>query len=403
MKVIIIGGGAAGFFAAINIAEKHPDFQVTILEKSSKLLSKVKVSGGGRCNVTNARTKPSELVSFYPRGNKKLHPLFKNFGTSHMVEWLQQRGVSTKAEADQRMFPASDSSQTIIDCFLKEAKKHGVKVIQNETLIKLEQQVSKWHVHTKNQVYDAHKVIVATGSSTATWNVLKDLGLELTKLVPSLFTFNIKDARLQDLQGISFDKVQVKVTGTKLEESGPLLITHWGLSGPAILKLSARGAYELAEKDYQFDILINLTGTLKPDEIRTRIKEYSESNPKRRIRNYPLFDVPKRFWERIVDYCGIDSDTPFMELSKKLMNKLVEELGQGRYEVNGKSTFKEEFVTAGGVKLSEVDMGSFECKRYPNLYLAGEVLDIDALTGGFNFQACWSAGWVISNNILHNT
>lgn len=399
MKVIVIGGGAAGFFAAINIAAKHPDYQVTILEKSGKLLSKVKVSGGGRCNVTNARTKPSELVPFYPRGNKKLHPLFKRFSTSDMVDWLQQRGVETKAEEDLRMFPITDDSQTIIDSFLKEAKKHGVTIQQNEALTQLEQSDDGWMVFTKATTYKADKVIVATGSSTATWKVLRELGLELTHLVPSLFTFNIKDSRIQDLQGISFEHVNVKVTGTKLEESGPLLITHWGLSGPAILKLSSRGAYELADKNYRFNVLINFTGALKPDEIRKHIQEYTSSNPKRKVINYPLFDLPKRFWERIVDYCGIGSETPFMELSKKHLNKLVEELGQGRYVVDGKSTFKEEFVTAGGIKLSEVDLSTFECKRFPNLYLAGEVLDIDALTGGFNFQACWSAGWVVSESV----
>ncbi|WP_425391206.1 aminoacetone oxidase family FAD-binding enzyme [Ekhidna sp.] len=399
MKVIVIGGGAAGFFAAINIAEKHPNYQVTILEKSSKLLAKVKVSGGGRCNVTNARTKPSELVPFYPRGNKKLHPLFKKFSSSDMVAWLNQRGVETKAEGDLRMFPVTDDSQTIIDCFLKEAKKHGVTIQQNEALTQLEQRDGEWMVHTKATTYNADKVIVATGSSTATWKLLENLELELTDLVPSLFTFNITDSRLQDLQGISFDHAQVKVTGTKLEESGPLLITHWGLSGPAVLKLSSRGAYKLAEKKYQFDILINFTGTLKSDEIRTRIMEYAAANPKRKVINYPLFELPKRFWERVTSHCEIGAETPFMELSKKHLNKLVEELGQGRYEVDGKSTFKEEFVTAGGIKLSEVDLSTFECKRFPNLYLAGEVLDIDALTGGFNFQACWSAGWVISKCI----
>lgn len=399
MKVIVIGGGAAGFFAAINIAEKHPDYQVTILEKSNKLLSKVKVSGGGRCNVTNARTKPSELVSFYPRGNKKLHPLFKTFTTSDMVDWLNQRGVETKAEDDLRMFPITDDSQTIIDCFLKEAKKYGVTITQNEALTRLKQQDDRWLVHTKATAYEAGKVIVATGSSTATWKILEELGLELTPLVPSLFTFNIKDPRLKDLQGISFDYVQVKVTGSKLEENGPLLITHWGLSGPAVLKLSSRGAYELADKNYRFDVLINFTGALKPNEIRKHIQEYAAANPKRKAINYPLFELPKRFWERMVDHCGIGAETPFMELSKKHVNKLVEELGQGRYAVDGKSTFKEEFVTAGGIKLSEVDLSTFECKRFSNLYLAGEVLDIDALTGGFNFQACWSAGWVISESV----
>lgn len=399
MKIIVIGGGAAGFFTAINVAEKCPEYQVTILEKSNKLLSKVKVSGGGRCNVTNERSRPSELVHFYPRGSKKLHHLFKAFSTSDMVNWLAEREVFTKAEDDKRMFPTTNSSQTIIDCFLKEAKKHQVEILQNQTLNSITKKENKWIVETKSQAFVADKVIMATGSSPSSWQVLEQLGLELTPIVPSLFTFNIKDERIAGLPGISFEDARVKITGSKLEESGPLLITHWGMSGPAILKLSAWGAYELESKAYKFDIMINFTGTAKPDELRNNLKKYTDANPKRKVINYPLFDLPKRFWERIIEYCGISKETPFVELGKKQRNKLIEELSQGRYTVNGKSTFKEEFVTAGGVKLSEVNLDTFECKRFPGLYIAGEVLDIDAITGGFNFQACWSAGWVISENI----
>ncbi|WP_370086208.1 NAD(P)/FAD-dependent oxidoreductase [Ekhidna sp.] len=398
MKIIVIGGGAAGFFAAINIAEKHPDYQVTILEKSSKILQKVKVSGGGRCNVTNERSLPSELVKFYPRGSKKLHSLFKTFSTEDMVSWLADHGVQTKAEADKRMFPLTDSSQTIIDCFVKAAEKHRVKVHLNEGVTKLEPIGKQWKVTTSSQEILTDKVVVATGSSPATWKVLEETGLELTEIVPSLFTFNIKDERIKDLMGVSFENVSIKVAGTKLTEEGPLLITHWGLSGPAILKLSAWGAYELNEKQYAFEILVNYLN-LMPDEARQQIQRYREANPKRKVINYPLFELPKRFWERMIQYCEISEQTPFGELSKKQVNKLVEELCQGKYKVNGKSTFKEEFVTAGGIKLSEVDLNTFECKRFPGLYLAGEVLDIDALTGGFNFQACWSAGWVISESV----
>ncbi|MEO9870877.1 BaiN/RdsA family NAD(P)/FAD-dependent oxidoreductase [Ekhidna sp.] len=399
MKVIVIGGGAAGFFAAINIAEKHPDYEVTILEKSSKILQKVRVSGGGRCNVTNARAKPSELVHFYPRGQKKLHSLFKRFTTADMVEWLEKRRVKTKAEEDLRLFPITDSSQTVIDCFEKEAKKHGVNVINNCALKSLKFTAGKWNLETTQSTMDANKVVVATGSSSAMWNLLKETGLEITDIVPSLFTFNIKDERIKDLQGISFTEAQVKIAGSKLDESGPLLITHWGLSGPAILKLSSWGAYELGANNYHFDILVNFTGTLKPDEFSMHLSQYKEANPKRKVVNYPLFDLPKRFWERITAYCEIGPGTPFGELSKKQANKLVEELCQGKYEVTGKSTFKDEFVTAGGVDLNEINLDTFECKRFPGLYLAGEVLNIDALTGGFNFQACWSGGWVISENI----
>ncbi len=399
MKVIVIGGGAAGFFSAINIAEKNPSYQVTILEKTNKLLSKVKVSGGGRCNVTNERTKPSELVNFYPRGGKKLHQVFKKFTTADMVSWLESKGVETKAENDHRMFPKTDSSQTIIDCFLSEANRLNVQVIQNQSMTRIEQIASKWKITTTNSDFKADKVIVATGSSPAILNLLSDLGLELSALEPSLFTFNIKDERLNQLQGISFTNASIKVTGSKLEESGPLLITHWGLSGPAILKLSAWGAYHLASVDYRFDILVNFTGNLKSEEIREQLIKYKSINPKRKLINYPLFELPKRFWENMLKYCGINDNHSCADLSKKQINKLVEELFQGRYKVTGKSTFKDEFVTAGGIKLAEIDLNTFECKRYPNLYIAGEVLDIDALTGGFNFQACWSAGWIISENI----
>lgn len=399
MNIYVIGGGAAGFFTAINIAQKHPAYQVILLEKSGKLLQKVKVSGGGRCNVTNYRSSPSELVAFYPRGHKKLHGLFKKFTTTDMVDWLSQRGVETKHEEDQRMFPVTDSSQTIIDCFMEEAKKFGVKVQCNEPLVKLNSTPTGWEIITRSNVYQADKVVVASGSSPATLQILNELGLSLSSQVPSLFTFNIQDDRLKDLQGISFDHSHVRIVGTKLNDDGPLLITHWGLSGPAILKLSSIGAYELYSKDYQFEVLINFTDKQHPDEVKTHINQYQATNPKRKVANYPLFNIPRRFWNRMMEWCGISADIPYMELPKKVKNKLIEELSQGRYGVTGKSTFKEEFVTAGGVKLSEVNPDTFECKRYPNLYLAGEVLDIDALTGGFNFQACWSVGWVISESV----
>lgn len=399
MKVVVIGGGAAGFFTAINIAEKHPVYQVTILEKSSKLLSKVKVSGGGRCNVTNAREKASELVHFYPRGNKKLHSLFKEFSTSDMANWLSQRGVKTKAEADLRMFPVTDSSQTIIDCFMKEAKKHKVGIQLNARMNSIQQNGEKWLVETSSETIQADKVVIATGSSPALWKQLNNLGLQVISPVPSLFTFNVKDDRIKGLMGVAFENASIKIVGTKLSDNGPMLITHWGLSGPAILKLSAWGARELESLNYRFKVLINFTGQQKPEEAKSHLLAYKESNPKRKIVNYPLFDLPKRFWEQLIEYCGIDNEQTFGELPKKQTNKLIEELTQGLYGVNGKSTFKEEFVTAGGVNLNEIDLNTFESKHFKNLYLAGEVLDIDALTGGFNFQACWSAGWVISEMI----
>lgn len=399
MKIVVIGGGAAGFFTAINLAEKHPDYDITILEKSNKLLSKVRISGGGRCNVTNARNTPSELVHFYPRGQKKLYSLFKTFSTSNMVEWLANHGVETKTESDLRMFPSSDSSQTIINCFLELAQKHKVEIRMNQGMNKLSQIDNKWLIQTNVGDLEADIVVIAAGSSPVLWKQLETVGLEITPPVPSLFTFNISDPRLEGLQGVSFDTTTVKITGSKLEENGPLLITHWGLSGPAILKLSSWGARELNKVDYQFKILVNYVNGMSPDEITQHFHNYKASNPKRKIANYPLFDLPKRFWVQVLDYSGISKELIHAELGRKQRNKLVEELTQGLYEVNGKSTFKEEFVTSGGVKLSEIDLDTFETRKFKNLYLAGEVLDIDALTGGFNFQACWSASWVISEVI----
>tara|TARA_Y100000310_G_C20680171_1_gene815475 strand:+ start:1435 stop:2634 length:1200 start_codon:yes stop_codon:yes gene_type:complete len=399
VRVIIIGGGAAGFFTAINIADKHPDWQITILEKTNKLLSKVKISGGGRCNVTNGRTTPSELVPFYPRGGKKLYSLFQEFGTKDMRKWLEKRGVKTNEEADHRVFPTTNNSQTIIDCFQNEVRKHNIRVQMNFGVQNISLEENKWRISSGSGEIFADKIIIATGSSPASWKTLQQIGLEIVKPVPSLFTFNIKDERIQDLMGIAFGNVLVKIVGSKLEESGPLLITHWGFSGPAILKLSAWGARDLAEKNYHFQILINYTGNCSADQVRSNLNSIKSDFPKRKLSNHPMYDIPKRFWERLLECCEITSDIPAGELSKKQLNKLVEELTQGLYSVNGKSTFKEEFVTSGGVKLSEIDLKTFEAKRFPNLYLAGEVLDIDALTGGFNFQACWSAGWVIAQNI----
>ncbi|MEQ9404628.1 MAG: NAD(P)/FAD-dependent oxidoreductase [Cyclobacteriaceae bacterium] len=399
MKIVVIGGGAAGFFTAINIAEKNSDCTLTILEKTGKLLSKVKVSGGGRCNVTNARHKPAELVHFYPRGHKKLHNLFKTFSTNDMVQWLGTHGVQTKSEPDLRMFPITDSSQTIIDCFTGLAAKHGVEVRKNTAMNSLIQKNGEWLIETNQETMEADIVIVATGASPLLWSQMEKLGLEVTPPVPSLFTFNISDPRIKNLQGVSFENASVKISGTKLEDYGPLLLTHWGMSGPAILKLSAWGARELNKMNYKFSIRVNFTGDKKPEEIHSHLKSYREAHPKRTVSNYPLFDLPRRFWEIITHCCGIDERLIFSELSKKHINKLIEELTQGLYGVNGKSTFKEEFVTSGGVKLSEIDLTTFESRKFKNLYLAGEVLDIDALTGGFNFQACWSAGWAISEAV----
>ncbi|MGK7390524.1 MAG: NAD(P)/FAD-dependent oxidoreductase [Candidatus Cyclobacteriaceae bacterium M2_1C_046] len=399
-SVIICGGGAAGFFAAINIAEKHPDYRITILEKSNKILSKVKISGGGRCNVTNERNKPSELVKFYPRGEKKLYPLFKRFSTDDMKRWLSDRGVKTKTEADLRVFPVTNSSQTVIDCFLRLINKYNIQLVLNEGLDSFEQKQDKWTViTTKNKKIIADVLLIATGSAPSIWKKLQEMSVKIEPPVPSLFTFNIKDPRIQELSGVAFDKVEVKITGTKLKEEGPLLITHWGLSGPAVLKLSAWGARDLAELNYRFDILINFIPEKNFDQGRQIISRYISQHPKRKVVNNPIIDVPKRYWESICRYIEINDEALFSDLGKKSINKLTEELTQGKFSVTAKSTFKEEFVTCGGVSLSEVDLETLQSNKFPNLYFAGEVLDIDAITGGFNFQSCWSTAWIISESV----
>ncbi len=397
-KIVVIGGGAAGFFAAINIAEKHPDYAIIILEKGNKVLSKVKVSGGGRCNVTNGRNQPGELVKFYPRGEKKLYKVFKSFTTSDMIEWLNQRGVQTKIEEDLRVFPTSDSSDTIIECFLNSCSRLGIKIEKNNGVKNITHLNTGWEITTNHSTYIADNVILATGSSNFVWDKLKALNLDIASPVPSLFTFNIKDDRLNGLMGISFDEVEVRITGSKLTETGPLLITHWGLSGPAIIKLSAWGAVLLEKLNYKFNILVNFVSET-PEKFRNQVMQYKEDHSARKVWNYPPELVPRRYWENLLNHIGIPQDQKYGDLGKKQLNKLVEELTQANFVVTGKSTFKEEFVTCGGVMLNEVDLQTMESKKFPGLFLAGEVLNIDGITGGFNFQACWSAGWIISENI----
>lgn len=401
MKMAIIGGGAAGFFTAINVAQKYPNWQVTIFEKSTKLLSKVKVSGGGRCNVTHYCFDAKKLSQNYPRGQKALYPVFKQFNPEQTIEWFKKRGVAIKREADNRMFPISDNSQTIIDTFLQEARKFRVNIKTKCGLKKLEQlQDQCWKLsfdHGETAIFD--KVLIATGSQPSVWKLLAEVGLNIVSPVPSLFTFNCKDTRINGLMGLSFPHASIKVAGTKLQAAGPLLITHWGMSGPAILRLSAWGARVLAERKYDFQIIVNFFAHEKPDQIRAKILALKQSSAKKLAMNLSLEGIPKRYWLRLMEAIELKEGQRFGELSKKQTNKLIEELAQATFQVKGKSTFKEEFVTSGGVSLTEIDMKTMQAKRFPNLYFAGEVLDIDAITGGFNFQACWSEGWLISETI----
>jgi len=396
--IIIIGGGAAGFFTAINIAEKHPELSVAILERGKTGLQKVKISGGGRCNVTHAEFVPSELVTNYPRGEKELLGPFHTFMTGDTIAWFEARGVALKIEDDGRMFPVSNSSQTIIDCFLSEAQRHNVEVLYNQSVIDLVPQEEHFKITTKNSEYECKKLIIATGSNPKIWALLERLGHTIIPPVPSLFTFDIKDKRITNIPGVVAQNVEVKVLGTDLVSSGPLLITHVGMSAPAILKLSAFGAIELAKLNYNFEIEVNF---IQQDFETTleQLKTLKLEFPKKQIYNSTQFNLPKRLWKKLVEASDINETLRWADSNKTQIENLALQLTQAIFKVTGKSTFKEEFVTAGGVDLKNINFKTFESRVVPNLYLAGEVLNIDAVTGGFNFQNAWTGGFIISESI----
>ena len=395
-KVIIIGGGASGFFTAANIDTKLYD--VTILEQNSDVLQKVKISGGGRCNVSHACFDPRELVQFYPRGNKELLSVFTKFQPGDTMNWYEEHGVALKIEDDNRIFPESNSSQSIIDCLVNECRKKNVKILTKQTVTEILPQENGYKIHTTDQNYSADYVVFSTGSSPKAFKILEKLGHQIITPVPSLFTFNIKNEILKDLMGTSFQYVDIEIPKLNLEESGSLLITHWGLSGPAILKLSAWGARELAALKYQFEIIVNFIGTASEDALEI-FKKFKENEPKKSIGQAKIFDITNRFWQRILFVSGIDTTKQLANINNKEMQKIIENLCRCRMNVTGKSTFKEEFVTAGGVDLKEMDFKTMKSKKLPNFYISGEVLNIDAVTGGFNFQACWSEGWLIAQDL----
>lgn len=397
MQVAVIGGGAAGFFSAISAKTHYPEAKVTIYEKSGKLLSKVKVSGGGRCNVTHHCFKIGDLVKFYPRGEKPLRKAFGIFSTTDTIAWFEKRGVELKTEADGRMFPTTDSSQTIIDCLMKETRKLGIRIKTQSAIKKLKRESDGFLMSFKNgEAKYVDKVIVATGGSPRTegFNWLRELGHTIEEPVPSLFTFNMPVERIKELMGVVADPVSVRIMGTKLKSSGPLLITHWGMSGPAILKLSAFGARILHEMDYQFKALINWTGEKGEQEIRQVLDETLAQNPKKRIRNVNPFGLAGRLWDFLLTKLELSEDMIWDNMGKKNINRLVHVLMNDEYSVSGKTTFKEEFVTCGGISLQDVDIKTMQSKPSPNLYFAGEVLDIDGVTGGFNFQNAWTSGFI---------
>lgn len=401
MHVVIVGGGAAGFFAAIAAAEADPGARVTILEKTTKLLAKVRVSGGGRCNVTHACFNPTELVGYYPRGGRRLRGAFRVFGPRETVAWFEQRGVALKTEADGRMFPVTDSSETIIACLLDTARRAGVMIRTGAGVRALTVGAAGAPFTLALDGYEtlaADRVIIATGGypKSAAYAWLTALGHTVAEPVPSLFTFNVPDSPAAGLPGLTVAAGAAQVAGEAglPATDGPLLVTHWGFSGPAVLKLSAWGARRLAARNYQFTALLSWAGGFSEAALRTEFARRRREHPRRAVAADPLPGVPQRLWRRLTEHAGADADVRWADLPARIHNRLLEQVLRQPVTVHGKTTFKEEFVTCGGVVLEEVDLMTFASRRVPGLYFAGEVLDIDALTGGFNFQAAWTTGWL---------
>jgi len=398
-KVMIIGGGAAGFFTAINAKEMNPELDITILEKGKEVLQKVKISGGGRCNVTHACFEPKELVQFYPRGEKELLGPFHQFMTGDTFEWFENNGIPLKIEKDNRVFPESNSSQTIIDCFLNKTKCLGISVLKNHGVSSIQKQGNSWLLITKEQQFVCDAVVMAAGSSKKVWELSKALGHSIISPVPSLFTFNIKDPRIKDLLGISVPNATVQLVDTNLEASGPLLITHWGMSGPAILKLSAFGARVLAEKNYEYKVQVDWLSRPTHKIVNVLLNLKKKQSKKQVIVRSPFEEIPKRLWERFVIAAKIPATFNWADLSHVQIDALANQLTKSVFIAKGKSTFKEEFVTAGGVDLREINFKNFESKLQNNLFFVGEVLNIDAVTGGFNFQNAWTGGWLCAKSL----
>ena len=399
MNIAIIGGGAAGFFAAIAAKENHSNAQVTIFEKSKKILSKVKVSGGGRCNVTNGSTSIKHLVGAYPRGGKQLKQAFRIFSTQHTMEWFENRNVPLMIQEDNCVFPVSQNSQSVIDCFLKETQRLGIKIKMGQgvqAIIPIENQIQLKFIKEEFQTLIFDKVIVATGGSPKRKNLewLEQLSHKIKDPVPSLFTFNMPAEKITELMGIVVEKTLVSIQGTKLKSDGPLLITHWGMSGPAILKLSAFGARILNEKDYKFKVQVNWVNELNNEMVKEELKNIITIHSQKQLSNYRPYLLPERLWLFLLQKLNLPTQKRWGELGKKGLNKLTTGLTNDIYEVSGKTTFKEEFVTCGGVSLESINFKTMESKVCKNLYFAGELIDIDGITGGYNFQAAWTTAWI---------
>ncbi|WP_031427526.1 NAD(P)/FAD-dependent oxidoreductase [Flavimarina sp. Hel_I_48] len=410
--VMIVGGGAAGFFTALNLAERNPSLRIAIIERGASCLEKVRISGGGRCNVTHAEFLPRPLSVNYPRGEKELLGPFNRFMTGDTMAWFEERNVPLKIEEDGRVFPTSDSSETIINCFEAEAEKYGIQILLKHALKDLRKTSENWYLSTSSGDFSAKKVVFATGSNPKIWKLLAGLGHSYTSPVPSLFTFNCKDPRISELPGLTTNvEVQLLASGEEIVKNGrsqrvdrgglpgPLLITHWGFSGPAILKLSAWGAHELAEMGYTFKIAVNWLPEHSPETALKHIEATKITLARQQVSTNVPFDIPKRLWQKLVAATLKDENRRWADLNKQEMLDLTDQLTHSVFSVAGKSSFKEEFVTAGGINLQEVDFKTFGSKVHPNLYFAGEILNIDAITGGFNFQNAWTSGFVVANAI----
>lgn len=404
-KLVVIGAGAAGVFCAVNAARLHPHLEVVILEKSAKILSKVKVSGGGRCNITHDCNSIADMVNRYPRGASFLKKTFRHFFTTDTVSWFEQRGVQLKTEADGRMFPVTDNSQTVIDCLLKEADKYNVSIIRNAMVTTIDKAGAGWQIKTAGGTIMCNYVCVAAGGITAMpWlHCIQDIGHYIEKPVPSLFTFNMPGNSITELMGISCGQVSVKIAGTKWHQTGALLITHWGLSGPAVLRLSAWAAKDLAMKNYEFSIIVNWLPEFNETTLLAGMQQWRFSLASQKMINRNPFGLPARLWEYFLKTVEIKEDTRWADLPAKSQNRLVKLLCAQEFFVKGKTTFKEEFVTAGGVSLTEIDADTMQSKLAAGLFFAGEVIDVDGITGGYNFQNAWTTGWIAANGIVQSS
>jgi len=401
-KIAIIGAGAAGCFAAANIPYS-PDREVVVFEKTGKALQKVKASGGGRCNTTHALFDVPELVTRYPRGKQLLKKTLYRFTPQDTIDWFGKRGVRLKVEADGRMFPITDDSQTIIDCIWQQMMNNRVKVMYHKAVDKLEQTDGKWHLNfADGSVYVADKLLIACGgfAKAEQYKWLTDLGHSFMPPVPSLFTFNMPKHPITQLMGVAVQGVTLKVSGAKIVEHGPLLITHWGFSGPVVLRISAWAARELNERNYDFNIIVNWLGETNEAELKETIAELRKDQGKQFVHHKNPFDLPKRFWEYQLEQCGVGEDIRWGELPAAAQNKLIEKLIRDTYSIKGKTTFKEEFVTCGGIKTAEIDPQTMESRVALGIYFAGEILDVDGITGGFNFQHAWSSGYIAAESMV---